>query len=132
MILVDGKWTSPSPPPPPEEGGSTHGLNLRHVQVARRIPGPVGATARGERPCRRPGSGPPPAEGPTVEVSDEHVQRVFEYAKANGLTLREATDHLIEYGWRRLAALRRYGQGKGAVRQRKLRARLRAERAGLR
>ena len=136
--LVNGRPVAPDLGRRPEEPDSLRGTysGLRHVrpvqltraQSRRRAKEgiPLGATARGERPCRRPGSRPPPLEGPTLPVSDRNLARVFEYAKANDLTLRAALDRLLEIALGRLAALQRYGKGKGVAARREYRARRRA------
>lgn len=138
LVLVDGQWVSPCPPPPEEDPDSLRGTysGLRHVRPVRLTRAqrrrrakegiPFGATARGERPCRRPGSRPPPLEGPALPISDRNLQRVFEYAKANGITLPAALDRLLVIAFGRLDALRRYGKGKGVTRRREYRARCRA------
>lgn len=131
--LVDGRPVVPDLGRRPEEPDSLHGASLRDVRLPgavrrrrARLSGPIGATARGERPCRRPGSRPPPLEGPTLPITDRNLQRVFEYAKANGITLPAALDRLLEIAFGRLTALRKYSKGKGVERVREYRARRRA------
>lgn len=129
--LVNGRPVAPDLGRRPEEPDSLHGASLRDVRLPgavqrrrARLSGPIGATARGERPCRRPGSRPPPLEGPTLPISDRNLARVFEYAEANDLTLQAALDRLLEIAFGRLEALQRYGKGKGVARRREYRARL--------
>lgn len=126
--LVDGRPVVPDLGRRPEERETLRGAGLRDVHLPgavqrrrARLSGPIGATARGERPCRRPGSWPAPLKGPTLPISDWNLARVFEYAREHGITLQAALDRLLEVAFGRLDALRRYGQSKGLARQREKR-----------